>query len=199
MLFLVSETREGDISYWWKDEESFQDLNAVELTLHKVFQDRGLSPINRILTPLDVEQLGSLTSPSLKNEDILKWGNLFSADVVIYGQSEIINKKKLSLTLRALDVHQGRQICQESRVEPIEQAAINTEQTIEALQGPVNRTAATLCPCIIRTVASEQGEIHPLKVTLTGTSRPKQFWIFRDFLRGEVPGVKSVIPLKNPG
>jgi len=55
---------------------------------------------------------------------------------VIYGQSEIINKKELSLTLRALDVRQGSQICQESRVEPIEQELINTEQIIETLQGP---------------------------------------------------------------
>ena len=194
VLFLVSETREGDISYWWKDGESFQDLSAVELTIHKVFQDRGFSPINRISSPPDFEQLSNLTSPYLTNEDILQWGRLFSADVVIYGQSEIINKKELSLTLRALDVRQGSQICQESRVEPIEQELINTEQIIETLQGPVNRVAAKLCPCIIRTLASEHGEIHELKVTLTGTSRPKQFWVFRDFLRAEVVGVKSVIP-----
>jgi len=199
VLFLVSETREGDVSYWWKDAESFQGLSAVELTLHRVFQDRGFSPINRILSPPDVEHLGNLTSPNLTNEDTLKWGSLFSADVVICGQSKIINKKELSLTLRALDVLQGSQICQASRVEPIEQELINTGQIIEALKGPVNRVAATLCPCIIRFVACEPGEIHQLEVTLTGTSRPKQFWVFRDFLRDEVIGVKSVIPSKIGG
>lgn len=199
VLFLVSETKEGDISYWWKDAESFQDLSAVELTLHKVFQDRGFSPINRISSPPDFENLSNLTSPYLTNEDILKWGSLFSADVVISGQSEIINKKELSLTLRALAVHQGSQICQESGVEPIEQELINTEQIIEILQGPVNRMAAMLCPCIVRAVASEHGEIHQLEVTLTGMSRPKQFWVFRDFLRDGVIGVKSVIPSKIRG
>ena len=198
VLFLVSETKGGTISYWWKDAESFQDLSAVELTLHKVFQDRGFSPINRGLPP-DAEQLSNLTSPNLTNEDVLKWGSLFSADVVICGQSEIINKKELSLTLRAFDVHQGSQICQESRVEPIGQELINTEQIIETLQGPVNRMAATLCPCIIRSVAREHGEIHQLEVTLIGTSGPKQFWVFRDFLRDEVIGVKSVIPSKIRG
>ncbi|MBW2204523.1 MAG: hypothetical protein JRF52_10625 [Deltaproteobacteria bacterium] len=199
VLFLVSEAREGDISYWWKDEEGFQDLSAVELTFHKVFQDRGFSPINRILSPPDFESLSNLTSPFLTNEDILKWGSLFSADVVICGQSVIINKKELSLTLRVLDVHQGSQICQESRVEPIEVASTDSEQIIETLQGPVNRIAATLCPCIIRAVASEHGKIHQLEVTLAGTSRPKQFWVFRDFLRDEVIGVESVIPSKIRG
>lgn len=194
VLFLVSETKEGDMSYWWEDAESFQDLSAVELTLHKVFQDRGFSPINRISSPPDVEHISNLTSPFLTNEDILKWGSLFSADVVIWGQSEIINNRELSLALRAFDVHQGSQICQESRVEPIEQESADSEQIIETLQGPVNRIAATLCPCIIRTVANEHGEIHQLEVMLTGTSRPKQFWVFRDFLRNEVIGVKSVIP-----
>jgi len=199
VLFLVSEAREGDISYWWKDEGGFQDLSAVELTLHKVFQDRGFSPINRILSPPDFESLSNLTSPSLANEDVLKWGSLFSADVVICGQSQIINKKELSLTLRAFDVHQGSEICQESRVEPIEVASTSSEQIIETLHGPVNRIAATLCPCIIRAVASEHGEIHQLEVTLAGTSRPKQFWVFRDFLRDEVIGVESVIPSKIRG
>ena len=51
-----------------------------------------------------------------------------------------------------------------------------------------------MCPCIIRTVASEQGEIHELEVTLTGMNTPKQFWVFKDFLRDEVIGVESVIP-----
>ncbi|MCJ7775929.1 MAG: hypothetical protein MUP08_06035, partial [Desulfobulbaceae bacterium] len=199
VLFLVSEIIGGDISYWWKDAESFKDLSAVELTLHKVFQDRGFSPINRISSPPDVESLSNLTSPNLTNEDILKWGSLFSADVVICGQSEIINKKELSLKLRVFDVHQGSQICQESRVEPIEQASTGSEQIIETLQGPVNRIAAMLCPCIIRAVASEHGEIHPLEVTLTGTNKPKQFWVFRDFLRDKVVGVKSVIPSKIKG
>ncbi len=199
VLFLVSEAREGDISYWWKDEEGFQYLSAVELTLHKVFQDRGFSPINRILSPPDFESLSNLTSPFLTNEDILKWGSLFSADVVICGQSVIINKKELSLMLRVLDVHQGSQICQESRVEPIEVASTDSEQIIETLQGPVNRIAATLCPCIIRAVASEHGKIHQLEVTLAGTSRPKQFWVFRDFLRDEVIGVESVIPSRIRG
>jgi len=63
----------------------------------------------------------------------------------------------------------------------------------------VNRVAATLCPCIIQAFTSEHGEIHQLEVTLTGMSKPKQFWVFRDFLRGEVIGVKSVIPSKIRG
>ena len=199
VLFLVSGAREGDTSYWWKDAESFQDLSAVELTFHKIFQDRGFNPINRISSPPDLESLSNLTSPTLTDEDILKWGSLFSADVVVCGQSQIINKKELSLTIRAFDVHQGLQICQESRVEPIEAASTDSEQIIETLQGPVNRIAATLCPCIIRAVASEHGETHRLEVMLAGTSSPKQFWVFRDFLRDEVVGVKSVIPSRIRG
>jgi len=199
VLFLVSETREGDVSYWWKDAESFQGLSAVELTLHKVFQDRGFIPVNRILSFPDVEHLTSLTSPDPQNEDALKWGRLFSADVVICGKSEILSKKKLLLTLRALDVHQGIQICQESIAEPIKEDLTDTEQIIETLQEHVSRLASTLCPCIMRVVTSENGEIHQLEVTLAGMSRPEQFWIFRDFLRDEVIGIKSVIPSKIRG
>ncbi len=199
VLFMVSETEAGDLSYWWKDTEGFRGLSALELALHKVFQNRGFIPINRSLSPPDVNHVESLTAPDLQNQDILKWGRLFSADVVICGQSNISDKKELSLTLRALDVSQGIQVCQGFIVEQIEQGLTDTEQTIAALEGIVNRMAATLCPCIVRAVASENGKIYPLEVTLTGMSRPKQFWGFSDFLKKEVMGVKSVIPSKIKG
>ena len=199
VLFLVSETREDNVSYWWKDAEGFQGLSAIELALHKVFQNRGFSPINRTLSPPDVKQLDSLTSPDLQNADIMKWGRLFSADVVISGQNRVSDNKEMSLTLRALDVDQGIQICQGFIAEQIEQELTDTEQIIAALQGIVNRLAATLCPCIIEAVASEHGKIYQLEVTLAGMSRPKQFWRFSDFLREEVVGIKSVIPSKIKG
>ena len=94
------------MSYWWEDTEGFQGLSALELALHKVFQNRGFSPINRTLSPPDINHVDSLTAPDLQNKDILKWGRLFSADVVICGQGNISDKKEMSLTLRALDVSQ---------------------------------------------------------------------------------------------
>ena len=49
-----------------------------------------------------------------------------------------------------------------------------------------------LIPAIIQTVASAQEEINRFSITLTHLSTYKQFRVFRDFLRREVTGVKSV-------
>ncbi|MBC8421177.1 MAG: hypothetical protein ISR62_00705 [Desulfobacteraceae bacterium] len=199
VLFLVSEAEGDNVRYWWKDAEGLQSLSAVELALHKVFQERGFRAINRALSPPDAKQFNDLTSPDLQNEDILKWGRLFSADVVIFGQSKISEKREMSLTMNVLDVSQGIQICQGSTSDWIEEELTDTEQIIGVLQGIVNRLAATLCPCIIRAVTSEYEKIYQLEVTLAGMSRPKQFWRFSDFLREEVIGIKSVVPSKIKG
>ncbi|MBW1779613.1 MAG: hypothetical protein JRL30_02630, partial [Deltaproteobacteria bacterium] len=121
VLFMVSETEAGDVSYWWEDTEEFRGLSPLELALHKVFQNRGFIPINRTLSPPEPNQVDSLISPDLADEDILKWGRLFSADVVICGRSHISDEAEISLTLRALDVSQGIQVCQAYLVEQMEQ------------------------------------------------------------------------------
>ncbi|MFO7599845.1 MAG: hypothetical protein R6X27_08560 [Candidatus Desulfacyla sp.] len=194
VLFLVSENRDGDMSYWWKDMEGYRSLNRVELALHKVFQDRGFNPINRTLNPPEADPVDALTSLDLQNRDILKWGRLFSADVVIFGECSINAGKKISLTLKALNVSQGIQTCQESVVEQIMEASGGADSLMAAIEGMVNRAAATLCPCIKGSLVSDGEKIHPLTVILAGMKRPKEFWRFSDFLKEEVMGVTSVIP-----
>jgi len=194
VLFLVSESRDGDMSYWWKDTEGDRSLSPVELALHNVFQGRGFNPINRTLNPPGVDRVDGLTSPALQDKDVVNWGRLFSADVVIFGECNINGGKEISLTLKALDVSQGIQVCQESAAEQIMQASGDGDSLIAALEGMVNRVAAALCPCIKGRFVSDGGKIHPLIVTLAGMKMPKEFWRFSDFLKEEVMGVTSVIP-----
>lgn len=199
VLFLVSENRDGEVSYWWKDAEGSRSLSPVELALHKVFQDRGFSPINRTLSPPGADQVHGLTSPDLQHEDILKWGRLFSADVVIHGQCRISGGKEISLALQAVNLSQSDQVCREFIEEQIKEASGDTASFVNALEIMVNRLAATLCPCITGGVASDQGSPSPLTVTLAGMSMPKQYWRFSDFLSTDVDGVTSVIPSRIKG
>lgn len=199
VLFLVSEIREGGVSYWWKDAEGSRSLSPVELALHKVFQNRGFSPINRTLSPPSADQVGGLISPDLGDEDILKWGRLFSADFVIYGQCHLGGGGEISLTLKALNVSQGVSVCREFVAEQVKEVPGDAEAFIAALEGMVNRLAATFCPCITGVVASGHEKPSPLTVTLAGMTMPKQFWRFSDFLSDDVIGVTSVIPSQIKG
>jgi hypothetical protein len=194
LLFLVSEIRDGKVFYWWKDTEGFRNLSPVELALHKVFQARGFNPVNRTLSPPGAGQTAGLTAPDLQDNDILRWGSLFSADVVVYGQCRITGGSEISLTVKALNVSQGIQVCQESITGQVAQAPGDTESFIRTLEQMANQLAAGLCPCIKGAAAGDQKKGAPLTVTLAGMKMPKQFWRFSGFLSDDVTGVTSVIP-----
>jgi hypothetical protein len=192
VLFLVSERQGKTVYYWWKDPEVYSSLSPTELSLYNVFQERGLIPINRAISIPDTDSSEFLKYPNLRHEDALEWGRLFSADVVIFGQTEILDEKEVSLALKAVDVNQNTQISQATAFEQVERGAEGKPQTIQAIERLINRLAARLTPSIVRFTASERGRVSRLEVTLKGLSSYKQFRVFRDFLERDVEGVKSV-------
>jgi hypothetical protein len=194
LLLLVSEIKDGNVSYWWKGMEGFPSLSPVELALHKVFQARGFNPVNRTLSPPGAGHSADLTAPDLQDKDILRWGRLFSADVVVYGQCRITGGSEISLTVKALNVSQGIEVCQESITGQVAQAHGDTESFIRNLEQMANRLAASLCPCITGAVTGNPRKGALLTVTLAGITMPKQFWRLSSFLSDDVTGVTSVIP-----
>ena len=192
VLFLVSEVKDETIFYWWKDPEVHSALSPTELALNKVFQKRGFSSINRPLSAPVTEYSKALRSPNLEEADVLKWGKLFSSDVVIYGQANIVDEKEVSLTLNAFDVNQGLQIGQDFQVEQIEKGLEANGQIIETLERLVDHLAERLTPTIVRTVRFDHEKVHQFEITLKDLDSLKRFRIFRDFLRRDVVGVKSV-------
>ncbi len=196
VLFLVTEVKDGDLSYWWKDPEQFGSLNPVALALHHVFQGRGFTPVNRTLSLPDISQQEILTSPDLSDEGILEWGRIFSADVVISGRCTIETGREIALTLQAWDMSQGIRFCREFMVEPIDYDPEDTEAFMTALKGMINRMSASLCPCIRQSIGGGQSEEAPIVVTLAGMRMPNEFWQFSEFLKKEIAGVTSVIPCR---
>ena len=192
LLFLVSETRGESVSYWWRDPEIRSSLSPTELALHNVFQERGFNPVNRVLSVPEAEYTEHMRSPELQDVDVLRWGTLFSAGVVIYGQAEVIEEKEVSISLEAFDVSQGKRICQDILSEPVLEGPEGRERIIETLERAVKLLAARLTPTIIRSSAADQEMISRVEITLKGLSSYKQFRLFRDFLRRDVTGVKSV-------
>jgi hypothetical protein len=192
LLFLVSETRGGNASRWWRDPETRSALSPTERALHSLFQERGFRPINRLLSVPEAEYTEDMLSSGLQDIGILKWGTLFSADVVIYGQSEVIEEKEVSISLEAFDVSQGARICQDILSEPVMEGPQGRERIIETIDRAVRLLAARLTPTIIRVRAFDQEMINRFEITVKGLNSFKQFRLLRDFLRRDVTGVKSV-------
>ncbi len=192
LLFLVSETRGGNVSCWWRDPETRSALSPTELALHSLFQERGFRPINRLLSVPEVEYTEDMLSAGLQDIGILKWGTLFSADVVIYGQAEVIEEKEVSISLEAFDVSQGARICQDILSEPVTEGPEGRESILETIDRAVRLLAARLTPTIIRVRAFDHETINRFEITIRGLTNFKQFSLLRDFLRRDVTGVKSV-------
>ncbi len=128
----------------------------------------------------------------LEDYDIIKWGRMFSADVVIFGRTEILEEKGLSLALKAFDVKRDFQIYQDMEIETIDRGLDSREAMIMALERLADRLAETFTPAIIRTSALDQDRIRKIEITLMGLNSYKQFMTFMDFLRKQVMDVQSV-------
>ena len=192
VLFLVYETMDGDTSFWWKNPEFHTALNATELALYNAFKGRGFKPVNRTLNLPEMEYLEDLRSFQLRDEDILKWGGLFSADVVVYGGTEFADQKGVSLKLRALDVSQRVRIVQGMQAGEVTSDPGTKRQRVNTVKNLVNKLSDRLIPTIIQFSSSEHERIHQVVITLKGVSSYGQFRLFRDFLKADVKGIESV-------
>jgi hypothetical protein len=195
ILFLVSQIQlfGGKISYWWRETESSAGLTSTELALHRVFQERGFSPINRLLSVPEETYSSEMKILDLSDESAVSWGRLFYADVVIHGRCEILKGEVVYIILSALDVQKGIMISQDSQTEKIEDGSEGIDQVMQSIERAINKVAIRLGPEIIKTAGTPDIGINQLKIILTGLRGFKQFRDFRDFLKGDILGVKSVI------
>ncbi|MCF8119132.1 MAG: hypothetical protein K9L83_02880 [Deltaproteobacteria bacterium] len=194
ILLLVSEITGGDIAYWWQDPQSAPALTATEVALFQAFQDRGFHPVNRSLNPPFVTPGASMTSPEPSIPDLLEWGRRFDAHMVIYGQCQMADPQKISLSLNALHVDQEMLICQESGVAEMDAQEAPSKAKNQALRQLVRQLIAELGPCIMRAVAEERGKRSQIHITLEGIHTYKQFMRLRTFLQQDIAGVERVTP-----
>lgn len=193
ILFLVSQIQlfGGKISYWWREPESSAGLTSTELALHRVFQEHGFSPINRLNVP-EESYSSEMKILDLSDESAARWGRIFSADVVIHGRCEILKGEAIYIILSALDVKKGIIISRDSQSEKIEKGSEGIDQVMQSIERAINKIAIRLGPEIIKATGTPDIGINELKITLTGLKDFKQFRDFRDFLKKDIPGVKSV-------
>jgi hypothetical protein len=194
VLFLVSQIqgRGGKRLYWWKDPETNSALTLVELALHRVFQERGFQPIGRLLRTPEGDYSPEMKALDLSDEDAIRWGELFSADVVVRGRCEIIGGDEISVVLKALHVKNRIMIARDMQSERIPKGAGNMEQIVETIEIAVNNVASRLTPKIMMVIEMPETKTARLSLTLKGLRSFRQFREFKEFLEKNIPGVKSV-------
>lgn len=201
ILFLVSQIqpREGKISFWWEDPGSNPALTPTELVLYRVFQERGFHAINRLLNVPEEDYAFGMRVLYLSDEDAIKWGRVFAADVVIHGKGEIIEGKEVSVIITAMDVEKAFIISQDSETQSIDENARSIDHIMQIIDTAVNNIAKRLSPAIITAIQASDVKVNQLEVTLQGLEHFRQVKEFRDFLMKDLGGVKSVVQTRAKG
>jgi hypothetical protein len=191
IVFLVSQVENpgNNLSYWWRAPEDVPAFSVTEAVLGRVFEDCGFFPVNRSLKSLETRYSAGMTAPELTSEDALRWGEFFSAPVVVQGRCEIKNEREISVSLVALDTEKRTVIDQGSQNELVEAGADGVSRAVEKA---VRRVAARLCPSILRAVESREVGINRIEVVVKGLRSFRDLKGVREFMEKEIHGVRSV-------
>lgn len=194
ILFLVSqvEPEKGKIAYWWHNPENDSGLTPTELALHRVFQERGLQPINRLLNIPEENYTQDMTDLDLSDEKAIRWGEIYTADVIIHGRCEIFAGVRVILRLSAVDVKRRLLINQATEIERTKADFEDRDQIMASVEKAIRKIAVKMIPSIIDAVEPPKESLQQIDMVLKGLKNFQQFRAYRDYLRKEIPGVKSV-------
>lgn len=201
LLFLVSQKipPEEDVIYWWSDPILNNQLSTTELILHRLFQERGLRPVNR-LSSVPEDYSDEIRKLYLTDEDIVTWGRLYAANAVIFGRVELTDEGAVLAELSVMDVERNSVIGQHSEtLIPDEAVADVEENPMDTLEKALNNAINALIPNIVTAFKDEELIKNNLRIRLTGLDNFKQLKVFNEFLLNDVKGVESVIQTRIKG
>jgi hypothetical protein len=191
VLFLVSEKEEGSSTiYWWGDPSRQISFTQTELSLSRVFEDRGFRVLSRSFFPPEEGSDESMLNLTLGNEEAVKWGKLLSAQIVIAGESNLYGESRVSVFLKAIRVMDGKIIVQGYREGIL---GDNHGDDRSAIGLTVNGWANTMIPYIIDAFKPAQKAINRIIIKIRGLKSYKEFLDFKEFFRKNFPEIKSVL------
>ncbi len=192
ILFMVSEVMGDTLSYWWKGPKTFSQMTQTDVILYRVFQERGFIPVDRSMGTSDIAYSEGMTSPKLEVSDLLKWGKIFSADVVITGRTVFLDESRVFMALKAFSVKEGLTLGEaaETGLRDLKKDSSVTADLL--LEKVVRILVRRLGPSIVQKMSEKPAGIHLFQVQLRGLRNLKEYRELQDFLRKEVQGVQSV-------
>ena len=191
VLFLVLEKKEAfPAIYWWGDPSKQTSFTQTELTLSRVFEDRGFRVINRsFFTPEESFDRGMLNL-ILSDEQAVKWGKLLSAQIVVSGEAQVSETSRASVYLKAIRVVDGTIIAQGYR-EGISDSNLRDDRS--SIELAINNWANDMISHIIDVVKPAQKSINEIIIIIKGLKSYRELRDFKEFLEKKFPEIRSVI------
>ncbi len=191
VLFLVSEKKKGSSPiYWWGDPSRQTSLTQTDLSLSRVFEDRGFRIINRSFFPPEESYDEGMLNAKLTVEEAVKWGKLLSAQIVIAGEANLYGASRASVFLRAMKVMDGAIIAQGYR-----EGTANKKRRDKksAIGSAINSWARDMVPHIVEGVKPGQKVVNRITIMVKGFKSYRALRDFKEFLKENFPEIKSVL------
>jgi hypothetical protein len=191
VLFVVSQKKEGFITtYWWGDPTRPAPITETELSLSRLFEERGFRVINRSFLPPEESYDEGMLRLGLSNEHVAEWGRLFSAQIVIAGEANLYGQSRATVFLRAVKLPEGTVVAQGYR----EGVSAGTGAGEESAIGlAVTSWANDMIPHIMAGLEPGQRIVSDMIIKVNGLNSYGDFLIFKDFLKSNFPKITSVL------
>ncbi len=195
VLFLVSDRISiYDMPFiWWDDPENKTNLSSSELMLHRLFQERGFNPVNRLTSIPEEGYNPELFKEELTEEDAAQWGRLYSADVVILGKVDVSEFNQLIVNLKAIQVQNADVLASYNNDQLIANDPETTGTTVEAQEKILTDGVNRIIPDILKVFKKEEEKLSRFDLELKGLDSLKQVTSFISFVREKISGVVSVL------
>ena len=198
ILFLVSDRTSPDSPpfIWWDDPENKTNLSSSELILHRLLQERGFNPVNRLTSMPENGYDPELFKDDLTDEEAAQWGKLYSADVVLTGRVDIDEFNTIITDIKAIEAENGSVLGSYSHEEiPL----IDTEAgstNIDILEQILGEGVAKITPEILKAFKKEDEKLSRFDIVLKDLDSLRQAADFIYFLKEKISGVVSVLPAR---
>ena len=116
--------------------------------LHRLFQERGFNPVNRLTNVPEEGYNPELFKEDLTDEDAAEWGKLFSADVVISGKVDVNEINTIVVNLKAIQVLSASVLATYNNEEIIEDDPEDPVSTIEIQEKMLTKGVSGIIPDI---------------------------------------------------
>ena len=196
VLFLVAnrDNPGEELFIWWDDPENKNQLSSSELILHRLLQDRGLRPVNRLITMPEAGYNEELFKDELTVEEAAEWGRLYSTDLVIFGKVDAAYYNSTAVDLKAVNVATSSVISSfSSEIIPSDSDIETEDQSMSQQEKILNEAVSFLTPEILMAFKEEEEKITEFEIALKGLDSLKQVYAFISLLENNIKGVISVV------
>ncbi len=203
VMIMVAEQNVGQThySYWWHAHSYQADLSVVENTLMEKLVSKGFNVVDHSVKTKTLKINAPYKVVSLSNTAIKTLGNLFDAEVVIYGKAlaktagsvmgTSMKSVQADLSLRAVNTDTGQVIASATK----HSAAVHISEITaggKALALATNEIADNLLNQIIKRWSQDVNQGALIQIIITGVNSNRNLVKFKSILKNRVRGISGV-------